>query len=116
MRIVGGRKTATHSDKTHQQGSDSRAQWGSFHFAVVYRREAQTANVWSRPQVHFRYINGSMLDLAFVRDNLTLVEQKLRDRGMEPGKVPTTTLKCGAGEIRPNLISHPSHTGNLARN
>jgi seryl-tRNA synthetase len=28
-----------------------------------------------------------MLDLAFVRDNLTLVEQKLRDRGMEPGEV-----------------------------
>jgi seryl-tRNA synthetase len=28
-----------------------------------------------------------MLDLAFVRDNLSLVEQKLRDRGMNPGEV-----------------------------
>ena len=28
-----------------------------------------------------------MLDLAFVRDNLSLVEQKLRDRGMDPSEV-----------------------------
>ncbi|HEX6504271.1 MAG TPA: serine--tRNA ligase [Terriglobales bacterium] len=28
-----------------------------------------------------------MLDLAFVRDNLSLVEQKLRDRGMNPAEV-----------------------------
>ena len=29
----------------------------------------------------------SMLDLAFVRDNLSLVEQKLRDRGLDPADV-----------------------------
>jgi seryl-tRNA synthetase len=29
----------------------------------------------------------SMLDLGFVRDNLTLVEEKLRQRGMNPGEI-----------------------------
>ena len=28
-----------------------------------------------------------MLDLSFVRDNLPLVEEKLRQRGMDPGEV-----------------------------
>ena len=28
-----------------------------------------------------------MLDLAFVRDNLTLVEEKLRQRGQDPAEV-----------------------------
>src|SRR5947209_9640481 len=30
---------------------------------------------------------NSMLDLAFVRDNLPLVEEKLRQRGMDPAEV-----------------------------
>ena len=28
-----------------------------------------------------------MLDLAFVRDNLPLIEEKLRQRGMNPGEI-----------------------------
>ncbi len=35
----------------------------------------------------FRYIIKSMLDLNFVRDNLPLVEEKLRLRGMNPAEV-----------------------------
>jgi seryl-tRNA synthetase len=35
----------------------------------------------------FRYISESMLDLNFVRDNLSLVEEKLRQRGMDPAAV-----------------------------
>jgi seryl-tRNA synthetase len=35
----------------------------------------------------FRYINDFMLDLNFVRDNLPVVEEKLRLRGMDPGEV-----------------------------
>src|SRR2546429_842691 len=36
----------------------------------------------------FRYSNGlPMLDLNFVRNNLPLVEQKLRERGLDPGEI-----------------------------
>src|ERR1700741_164969 len=35
----------------------------------------------------FRYISESMLDLTFVRENLPLIEEKLRQRGMDPGAV-----------------------------
>jgi seryl-tRNA synthetase len=39
------------------------------------------------PSWLFRYSNESMLDLNFVRENLPLVEEKLRQRGMDPAAV-----------------------------
>jgi seryl-tRNA synthetase len=47
--------------------------------------EGVVANVHSRAL--FRYSSSSMLELNFVRDNLPLVEEKLRQRGMKPSEV-----------------------------
>ena len=44
-----------------------------------------TAHVYFRAL--FRYIRCFMLDLNFVRENLPLVEEKLRQRGMDPAAV-----------------------------
>src|SRR5271168_4938532 len=50
-----------------------------------YDTTARSTHVHSRPL--FRYIICSMLDLNFVRDNLPLVEEKLRQRGLNPAEV-----------------------------
>jgi len=41
--------------------------------------------LWFMPV--FRYISESMLELSFVRENLSVVEEKLRQRGMDPAAV-----------------------------